>query len=113
MYPTFVDLCLINMSLSNHVRTDFPILAREVNGRPLVYLDNGASTQKPQVVIDAVAEYYREYNANVHRGVHTLSVIATEAMEDARKKVQRFLNAKAERELIFTSGTTHSVNILA
>jgi len=99
--------------MASEIRSDFPILSREVNGKPLVYLDNGASTQKPQVVIDAVGHCYQEYNANVHRGVHSLSVIATEAMEDARRKVQGFINAKHDREVIFTSGTTHSVNILA
>jgi cysteine desulfurase/selenocysteine lyase len=95
------------------IRSLFPILTREVNGKPLVYLDNAASTQKPQAVIDTISDYYARYNANVHRGVHALSVEATEAMEGSRKKVQRFLNANEDREIIFTSGTTHSINILA
>jgi cysteine desulfurase / selenocysteine lyase len=95
------------------IRSLFPILTREVNGKPLVYLDNAASTQKPQAVIDTISDYYARYNANVHRGVHALSVEATEAMEGSRKKVQRFLNAIEDREIIFTSGTTHSINILA
>jgi cysteine desulfurase/selenocysteine lyase len=84
-----------------------------VNGKPLVYLDNAASTQKPQLVIDTISDYYKNYNANVHRGVHALSVEATEAMEASRKSIQRFLNAKEDREIIFTYGTTHSINILA
>ncbi len=95
------------------IRHDFPILQREVNGRPLVYLDNGASTQKPQVVIDAIAHYYSYYNANVHRGVHALSQEATAAMEASRQTVQLFLNAKEDKEILFTSGTTHGINILA
>ena len=95
------------------IRSLFPILTREVNGKPLVYLDNAASTQKPQAVSDTISDYYARYNANVHRGVHALSVEATEAMEGSRKKVQRFLNAIEDREIIFTSGTTHSINILA
>ena len=101
------------MKSISDIRAQFPILSREVNGKPLVYLDNAASTQKPQSVIDAISHYYEHYNANVHRGVHALSVEATEAMEGARKKMQRFLNANEDREIIFTSGTTHSINILA
>ena len=101
------------MKSISDIRAQFPILSREVNGKPLVYLDNAASTQKPQSVIDAISHYYERYNANVHRGVHALSVEATEAMEGARKKVQGFLNAKEDREIIFTSGTTHGINILA
>jgi len=95
------------------IRKQFPILSREVNGYPLVYLDNAASTQKPQSVIDTVSRYYSYSNANVHRGVHALSMEATEAMEAARKKVQGFIHAKESCEIIFTSGTTHSINILA
>lgn len=95
------------------IRSDFPILSREVNGKPLVYLDNAASTQKPQVVIDVMSKYYEHTNANVHRGVHALSMEATEAMEAARISIGSFLNTKDEREVIFTSGTTHSINILA
>ena len=82
------------MKTIDQIRNDFPILSREVNGKPLVYLDNGATTQKPQVVIDAISKYYEFENSNIHRGVHTLSQEATEAYEQARVKVQQFLNAK-------------------
>jgi len=75
------------------IRKDFPILTREVHGKPLVYLDNAATSQKPEVVIEALSDYYRRYNANIHRGVHTLAEEATEAYEDARRKVARFINA--------------------
>ncbi|MCL4189261.1 MAG: cysteine desulfurase [Rhodobacteraceae bacterium] len=95
------------------VRRDFPILAREVNGRPLVYLDNGASAQKPQVVIDAVAQAYAQDYANVHRGLHTLSTIATERYEGVRGILRRFLNAAHEDEIVFTSGTTEGINLVA
>jgi cysteine desulfurase/selenocysteine lyase len=94
-------------------RQDFPILKVEVNGYPLVYLDNGATTQKPQVVIDAISNYYSSYNSNVHRGNHTLSLQATAAHEAARKKVQAFINAASEQEVIFTRGTTESINLVA
>lgn len=97
----------------DQVRQDFPILKEEVNGKPLVYLDNGATTQKPQVMIDALVKYYSTYNSNVHRGVHTLSQKATDAFEDARKAVQRFIGAKHDNEIIFTSGTTDSINMLS
>lgn len=95
------------------VRSDFPILARQVNGRPLVYLDNGASAQKPQAVIDAVTRGYAEEYANVHRGLHTLSTIATERYEAVRGKVSRFLNAASEDDVVFTSGTTEAINLVA
>ena len=95
------------------VRSDFPILARQVNGRPLVYLDNGASAQKPQAVIDAVTRGYAEEYANVHRGLHTLSTIATERYEAVRGKVARFLNAASEDDVVFTSGTTEAINLVA
>ena len=95
------------------VRKDFPILKRMVNGKPLVYFDNAATSQKPQVVIDAIVDYYSNYNANIHRGVHTLSQEATDAYEKARKKVQIHINAKKSYEVIFTSGTTHSINLVA
>jgi cysteine desulfurase/selenocysteine lyase len=95
------------------VRTDFPILNEKIYGKPLVYLDNGATTQKPKQVIDIVSEYYKEYNANVHRGVHFLSQKATDAEEAARRKVQHFINAKHEYEIIFTRGTTESINLVA
>jgi len=101
------------MKTIDQIRNDFPILSREVNGKPLVYLDNGATTQKPQVVIDAISKYYEFENSNIHRGVHTLSQEATEAYEQARVKVQQFLNAKHSHEIIFTSGTTGSINMIA
>jgi cysteine desulfurase/selenocysteine lyase len=95
------------------IRADFPILSEKVNGKPLVYFDNGATSQKPQVVIDAISKYYQEYNANIHRGVHTLSQLATDAYEVSRGKIQKHLNAKFPHEVIFTSGTTHAINIVA
>jgi cysteine desulfurase/selenocysteine lyase len=95
------------------IRADFPILSRQVNGKPLVYFDNGATTQKPQVVIDAIATYYQEINANIHRGVHTLSQLATDAYEASRTKIQNHINAQFAHEVLFTSGTTHSVNLVA
>jgi cysteine desulfurase/selenocysteine lyase len=95
------------------IRADFPILSRTVNGKPLVYFDNGATSQKPQIVIDAIAEYYQEINANIHRGVHTLSQLATDAYEASRGKIQSHINAKFAHEIIFTSGTTHSINAVA
>ncbi len=95
------------------VREDFPILTQEVNGKPLVYFDNGATTQKPQVVLDAIAEYYETINANIHRGVHTLSQKATDAYELSRAKVQQHLNAQHTHEIIFTSGTTFGINLVA
>jgi len=94
-------------------RTDFPILNREVNGHPLVYLDNGATTQKPQVVIDAISDYYSKFNSNVHRGNHSLSMQATVAHEESRKNVCSFINAASEREIIFTRGTTEAINLVA
>lgn len=95
------------------IRAEFPILSQTVNGKPLVYFDNGATSQKPQVVIDAISKYYQEINANIHRGVHTLSQLATDAYEESRTKIQKHINAKQTNEVIFTSGTTHSVNIIA
>ena len=97
----------------NKVRADFPILSRSVNGKPLVYFDNGATSQKPQIVIDAIAKYYQEINANIHRGVHTLSQLATDAYEISRGKLQSHINAKFPHEVIFTSGTTHGINAVA
>jgi cysteine desulfurase/selenocysteine lyase len=94
-------------------RTDFPILKTRVNGKPLVYLDNAATTQKPQTVIDAEREYYSNYNANVHRGVHSLSQQATEAYEEARGKVQHLINAASSNEIIFVRGTTEAINLVA
>lgn len=95
------------------IRKDFPILSREVNGKPLVYFDNAATSQTPQQVIDAIVDYYSRYNANIHRGVHTLSQEATDAYEQARIKVQRHFNAAKSHEIIFTSGTTHAINLVA
>ena len=95
------------------IRRDFPILRQRVHGRPLVYLDNAATTQKPQVVIDRLVHYYSQENANIHRGVHALSVLATDAYDAARESVQRFLNAADPREIVFTRGTTEAVNLVA
>jgi cysteine desulfurase/selenocysteine lyase len=95
------------------VRADFPILAREVHGKPLVYLDSTASSQKPRRVLDAMDDYYRSYNANVHRGVYELSEAATEAMEQARRKIARFLHARQSKQIIFTRNTTESINLVA
>ena len=95
------------------IRKDFPILKREVNGKPLVYFDNAATSQTPQVVIDAIVDYYSNYNANIHRGVHSLSQEATDAYEQARIKIQKHFNAAQPYEIILTSGTTHSINLVA
>ena len=95
------------------IREDFPILKRTVNGKPLVYFDNAATSQTPQVVIDAIVDYYSNYNANIHRGVHTLSQEATDKYEEARIKVQQHFNAKHAYEVILTAGTTHSINMVA
>ncbi len=95
------------------VRADFPILSQTVNGKPLVYFDNGATSQKPKVVIEAISQYYQEINANIHRGVHTLSQLATDAYEVARGKVQNHINAKFSHEVLFTSGTTFGINLVA
>ena len=96
-----------------NIRKDFPILSRTVNGKPLIYFDNAATSQTPQVVIDAIVDYYQHYNANIHRGVHALSQEATEAYEASRQKIQRHFNAKHAHEIIFTSGTTHGINLVA
>ena len=95
------------------IRSDFPILSREVNGKPLVYFDNGASSQKPKQVIDVISHYYEYEHSNIHRGIHTLSQEATNAYEDARKTLQHFINAKHDHEIIFTAGTTGSINLVA
>jgi len=95
------------------IRADFPILKREVNGKPLVYLDNAATSQTPQQVIDVIVDYYSNYNSNIHRGVHALSQEATDKYEQARHKIQKHFNAKHAHEIIYTSGTTHSINIVA
>ena len=95
------------------IREDFPILKRTVHGKPLVYFDNAATSQTPQIVIDSIVDYYSNYNANIHRGVHTLSQEATDKYEEARIKVQQHFNAKESFEIILTAGTTHSINIVA
>lgn len=95
------------------IRADFPILNQQVNGKPLVYFDNGATAQKPQVVIDAIEKYYTEINANIHRGVHTLSQLATDAYEISRNTIQKHINAKHNHEIIFTAGTTFGINLVA
>lgn len=105
MSETLVDI--------ESIRAQFPILQREVNGKPLIYFDNGATSQKPQSVINAINHYYEYENSNIHRGVHTLSQEATAAYEEVRKKVQKFINAEHEHEIIFTSGTTGGINLVA
>jgi cysteine desulfurase/selenocysteine lyase len=95
------------------IRADFPILKRQVNGKPLVYLDNGATTQKPTSVINSIAHYYTDMNSNVHRGVHYLSQISTDAFEVTRKKLQSFINAPEDKQVIITKGTTDSINLVA
>jgi cysteine desulfurase/selenocysteine lyase len=96
-----------------NIRKDFPILNREVNGKPLIYFDNAATSQTPQQVIDVIVDYYSNYNANIHRGVHSLSQEATDAYEQARMKIQKHFNAKNCHEIIYTSGTTDSINLVA
>lgn len=95
------------------IRAQFPILSQKVNGKPLVYFDNAATSQKPKVVIDAISAYYEEINANIHRGVHKLSQLATDAYEISRSKIQHHINAKHNHEVIFTSGTTHGINLVS
>lgn len=97
----------------NKIRADFPILSTQIYGKPLVYLDNGATTQKPRCVIERISEIYETVNANIHRGVHHLSQEATDLTENARKTVQKFINAKHSHEIIFTKGTTESINLVA
>lgn len=96
-----------------HIRSQFPVLHQEVNGKPLVYLDNAATTQKPQSVIDALSQYYQKDNANIHRGAHTLAARATDYFEKTRLMVQQFTNAREAEEIIFTKGTTESINLVA
>ena len=105
MYSTTLDIA--------QIRADFPILQRQVNGHPLVYLDNAATSQTPLAVIDAISDYYKHTNANIHRGVHALSQEATDQFEAARQKIQTHFNAAKAHEIIFTSGTTHSINLVA
>ncbi|HRC63383.1 MAG TPA: aminotransferase class V-fold PLP-dependent enzyme, partial [Dehalococcoidia bacterium] len=95
------------------IRRDFPVLRREVNGRPLVYLDNAATSQKPVQVIAEITRYYRDFNANIHRGVHTLSQEATDAYEATREKVRAFINGYHTAEIVFTRNTTESINLVA
>ncbi len=97
----------------NRVRADFPILQRQVHGKPLVYLDNAATSQKPEAVIESMSHYYRHYNANIHRGVHTLAEEATTAYENARRKVGRFINAYGPSEVVFVRNTTEAINLVA
>jgi len=97
----------------NKIREDFPILNRKVNGKPLIYFDNAATSQTPQQVIDVIVDYYSNYNANIHRGVHTLSQEATDLYEEARLKIQQHFNIKHSHEVIMTSGTTHGINLVA
>ncbi len=103
----------MTQALIDDIRAQFPALHQEVNGKPLVYLDNGATTQKPRCVIDALSDYYRLNNSNVHRGAHTLSDRATQQFEDARKTLQAFLNANKAEEIVWTRGTTESINLVA
>ncbi|GAA3319890.1 hypothetical protein GCM10020331_028680 [Ectobacillus funiculus] len=95
------------------IRQQFPILHQQVNGKQLVYLDNAATSQKPLSVIEALDHYYKEYNSNVHRGVHTLGTKATDAYEGAREKVRKFINARSMQEIVFTRGTTTALNMIA
>jgi len=101
------------MLINSKIRKDFPILNRKVNGKPLIYFDNAATSQKPQIVIDTLSNYYQKTNANVHRGVHTLSQEATKEFEKARGKLQKHFNANHTHEIIFTRGTTESINLVA
>ena len=98
---------------SEQIKKDFPVLNQKVNGHDLVWLDNGATTQKPNQVIDKISDYYRNYNSNIHRGAHTLAARATDAYEAAREKVQRFINAASSEEIIFVRGTTEGINLVA
>src|SRR5512138_2325582 len=95
------------------MRADFPILHREVNGKPLVYLDNAATSQKPRQVVEALVDYYERYNANIHRGIHVLSEEATAAYEGVRAKVAGFVGAPRAEEVVFTRNTTESINLVA
>ena len=106
------DLCPGLLDVES-IRKDFPLLARKVHGKPLVYFDNGATSQKPQPVIDALNRYYTEENSNIHRGVHYLSELATSLYEEARKKLRRFVNARRLEEIIFVRGTTEAINLVA
>ena len=98
---------------TSEIRKDFPVLQKRVNGHPLVWFDNGATTQKPRQVIDAISDYYSNYNSNIHRGAHTLAAQATDAYEGAREKVRKFINASSAEEIIFVRGTTEGINLVA
>ena len=113
MYSTHNNTEEIQMLDIQAIRAEFPILTQTVNGKPLVYFDNAATSQKPQVVINGIAEYYETINANIHRGVHALSQIATDAYEASRLTIQTHINAKHAFEVLFTSGTTHGINLVA
>ena len=102
----------LDLERIERIRQDFPILARQVHGTPLIYLDNAASSQKPEAVLHVLDNYYRRYNANVHRGVHTMTEEATAAYELARLKVARFINAPSDKQIIFTRGTTEGINLV-
>jgi cysteine desulfurase/selenocysteine lyase len=102
----------LNFDIQN-IRSQFPILQREINGKPLIYFDNAATSQKPKIVLDAIENYYEKFNANVHRGIHTLSQEATVMMENSREKVREFINAKHTHEIIFTKGTTEGINLIS
>jgi cysteine desulfurase / selenocysteine lyase len=108
-----IQAATINILDVHQVRKQFPVLNREVKGKPLVYFDNAATTQKPQVVIDALVDYYSSYNANIHRGIHSLAEEATAAYESTRDRVQQFINAKSREQIIFTGGTTEGINLVA
>ncbi|MBA2328401.1 MAG: cysteine desulfurase, partial [Flavisolibacter sp.] len=108
-----IELAGIDVLDINQVRKQFPVLNREVKGKPLVYFDNAATTQKPQVVIDALVDYYSSYNANIHRGIHSLAEEATAAYESTRDRVQEFINAESREQIIFTGGTTEGINLIA
>ena len=98
---------------TDEIMKDFPVLQQQVNGHDLVWLDNGATTQKPVQVIDKISDYYRNYNSNIHRGAHTLAARATDAYEGAREKVRRFINAPSADDIIFVRGTTEGINLVA
>ena len=109
----FYQLRLDGLDAKNKIRKDFPILNEKVNGKELVYLDNAATSQKPKEVIDSLVSYYEKYNSNVHRGVHTLSIKATDEFEKSRTKIQKFINAKSSNEIIFTRNASESLNLIA
>ncbi len=116
IYPVIIGIHItggIIMLDIQSVRNDFPILNQTVNGKPLVYFDNAATSQKPKVVIDAISNYYSTINANIHRGVHTLSQLATDAYEISRQTIKNHINAKHAYEVLFTAGTTHGINLVA